>query len=89
MLEGLPVAALGNGIGVVGVIVLMGWLVVTGRLVPKRFYDELVKALAAKDKQIAEKDVQLGHMSEVGKNFDAIMRALQDATKRDRGGPPS
>ena len=40
MIEGIPVALL-NGIGVVGVVLMVGWLVFTGRLVPRRFVDDM------------------------------------------------
>lgn len=42
--EGLPFA-LANGIGVVGVVLVVGWLVWTGRLIPKSTHDAQVTDL--------------------------------------------
>lgn len=85
-MDGLPVAGITNGVGVVGVILLVGWLVFTGRLVPKRFYDDIVhdrnEALASsriKDTQIAEKDEQLRHMGEIGHTVEHFLTAFQQA----------
>jgi uncharacterized protein HemX len=95
VIEGLPIEALGNGIGAIGLVVLFALALGTGRLFIKRQYDEAIHdrdewraESRVKDAQIAEKDTQLRHMAEVGKNFDAIMRALQEAARRDQGGPP-
>lgn len=43
-LEGLPLA-LANGIGVVGVVLVVGWLVWTGRLIPKSTHDREIRYL--------------------------------------------
>lgn len=43
MLDGFPLAAFANGVGVVTVLMIVSWLVWTGRLVPKRYYDDAVK----------------------------------------------
>jgi hypothetical protein len=43
-LDGLPLA-LANGIGVVGVVLIVGWLVWTGRLVPRATHDAHVTLL--------------------------------------------
>lgn len=40
MVEGIPVALL-NGIGVVGVVLIIGWLIFTGRLIPRRYVDDM------------------------------------------------
>lgn len=43
-LDGLPLA-LANGIGVVGVVLIVGWLVWTGRLIPKATHDAQIQDL--------------------------------------------
>lgn len=73
-----------DGLGVVGVVLLMGLLVIRGLLVPRNIYldkvregEEKDRQLRAKDEQLAEKDKQLGHLAEVGRTVDAVMRAVQ------------
>lgn len=82
-------AGLLNGLGVVGVVVLMAWLVITGKLVPRNIYldkvresEEKGRALATKDEQLAEKDIQLTELAEVGRTVDAVMRAVQQNARR-------
>lgn len=43
-IEGLPLA-LANGIGVVGVVLIVGWLVWSGRLIPKSTHESQVADL--------------------------------------------
>lgn len=90
MIDGLPVSLL-DGVGVVGVVVFVGWLIMTGRWVPRRTYEDQVdranqwmaecrikdQQIALKDEQLSEKDKQLGHMAEVGRTTQAIMSAIQ------------
>ena len=77
-----------NGLGVVGVVLLMGWLVFTGRLVPRRTHEDVIhdrdewrSESRIKDAQIAEKDMQLRHMAEVGKTVEQAFRGLQDQAR--------
>lgn len=70
-------------------------LVFTGRLVPRKTYDDKAheaeewraegrikdQQIAVKDEQIAEKDAQLRHLGEVGRTVEAIMRAIQTPDK--------
>lgn len=65
-------------------------LVLTGRLVPRRTYDDKVHEAnewrtesRLKDAQLAEKDKQLGHMGEVGRNVLHVMDALQVLRRED------
>lgn len=90
MLDGVPIGSLTDGIGTVGVILLVGFLVVTGRLVPRRTYEDQVHEAnewraesRIKDQQIAEKDTQLRHMGEVGRTVEQIMGAIS-ARANDR-----
>lgn len=78
-----------DGLGVVAVVVLIGWLVVTGRLVPRRTYDDKVHEAnewrteaRIKDQQIAELNEQKRLLAEVGTTVEAIMRGLQHAAER-------
>lgn len=82
-MDQIPIALL-NGIGVVGVVVLIGWFVWTGRLVTRPEYervehdrDEWRTESRLKDAQIVEKDQQLRHMAEVGITMKAVLEALQ------------
>ena len=79
-LAGIPLAALTPS-ALLGITILA---IVTGRLVPRRTYDD--KAHEAnewrtesrlKDSQIAEKDEQLRHLAEVGKTVEQLARGLQ------------
>jgi hypothetical protein len=86
--EALP-AGFTEGIGVVGVVLLVFWLVWSGRLVTKRELDkaehdrdEWRTESRIKDQQMQVKDDQLAHLAEVGRTVDAIMRAL-------KSGPPT
>jgi hypothetical protein len=73
-----------NGVGVVAVVLLVGWLVWSGRLVPRRTYEDVLHdrdewrtESRIKDAQLAEKDTQLEHLGEVGRTVAAIMTAVQ------------
>lgn len=72
-----------NGVGVVAVCVLMTWLVVTGRLVPRQTHKDALDALATKDKQIDEKDLQLRSLGEVGTVMRSVLRAVQRGAPAD------
>lgn len=43
MIEGIPVGNIGAG----GLVILSIWMIFTGRLVPRRYYDELAARLTA------------------------------------------
>lgn len=85
MIEGLPWPA---WLGIAGT----GWALVTlytvailrGRLVPRRTHEDTIHESKEwrtesriKDAQIAEKDVQLSHLAEVGKTVEQLARGLQ------------
>ena len=72
-IDGLTFATLAPST-LAGLAVLM---VMTGRLIPRKTYDDIVRSNETKDKQIAEKDVQLAHLAEVGKTVEAIMHSIQ------------
>lgn len=76
MLDGIPIGALSNGIGVVTVIVVVGWLIATGRLVPQRYYDDAVQRgenyrraaetlIAQNTELITDKDLSLELLSAI------------------------
>ena len=46
MIEGIPVVA--NGIGVVSIVVAVGWMIATGRLVTRREHSALERQLEAR-----------------------------------------
>lgn len=81
-----------NGVGIVGMLVLLWWMLATGHLFTKRQFDD--KAHEAdewhaesriKDQQIQEKDDQLRHLAEVGRTVAAIMTAVQSEAREVRG----
>lgn len=79
-----------DGLGVVGVVILVGWLIMTGRLVPRKTHEDSIHEAnewrtesRIKDQQIAEKDTQLRYMAEVGRTVDSIMRAMPHTAGRD------
>lgn len=85
MLEGFPLQAFSNGVGVVTVIVIVGFMIFTGRLVPKRYYDEAVRRgdnyektarelLAQNSELITDKDLSLD-----------LLRALRAYAQAKRG----
>lgn len=85
MLDGFPIAAFANGVGVVTVIVIVGFMVYTGRLVPKRYYDDAVQRgnnleeanrelLAQNNELITDKDLSLD-----------LLRALRAYAQAKRG----
>lgn len=85
MLDGFPVQAFSNGVGVVTVIMVVGWMVFTGRLVPKRYYDQAVargdnyektarELLAQNTELITDKDLGL-----------ELLRALRAYTQAKGG----
>lgn len=77
----LPEVGVGSGWAVVAVGVVY---ILRGKLVPRATLDDAIHdrdewrtESRLKDAQIAEKDEQLRHMGEVGRNVLAIMRGLR------------
>lgn len=86
MLDGFPIAAFSNGVGVVTVIVLVGWMVFTGRLVPKRYYDEAVTRgnnLEAANHELLEQNTELITDKDLGLELLRALRAYQQAKRGD------
>lgn len=82
-LDGLPLA-LANGIGVVGVVLIVGWLVWTGRLVPKSIHEARVVDLK---EQVADERHEKGEwrtearikdqtITELNQQNEAMLRAF-------------
>lgn len=90
-------AGLLNGLGTVGLVLLIWWFLATGRFITRREADGIIHdrdewraearlrdaELVVKNEQIAEKDRQLAHLSEVGHAVESVMTAIQ-AQHRDR-----
>lgn len=93
-MDGIPYVGL-SAPAIVGILVLF---IATGRLVPRRTYDDKVHEAGEwraeariKDAQLAEKDKQLRHMAEVGETVKDIMRSLPRAAAQpphDEAGEP-
>ena len=62
-------------------VAVIFWLIVTGRLVPRKTHQDALDALAKKDEHIAEQNVQLGLLAEVGRTVEQLARGLQQEMK--------
>lgn len=78
-----------DGVGTVGTWVLLGVAIMRGWVVTARELanvahdrDEWRTESRLKDAQIAEKDVQLGHLKEVGNTVELLARGLQQEIQR-------
>lgn len=65
----------------IGIVVV--WAIISGRLVPRRTFDDQVHEAnewrtesRLKDQQIAEKDTQLRSLAEVARTVDRVLHAL-------------
>jgi hypothetical protein len=81
-------AELVAALGAPGLLALGVWLILTGRLVPRRTYEDAIHdrdewraESRIRDQELSEKNVQLAHLAEVGKTQVAILYALKQ-------GPP-
>ena len=86
MLDGFPIAAFSNGVGVVTVIMLGGYMVFTGRLVPKRYYDEAVRRgdnLELANRELLEQNTELITDKDLGLELLRALRAYQQAKRGD------
>ena len=88
-METIP-PALFDGMGVVAVVLLVGWLMWTGRLVTRREVervehdrDEWRAESRIRDTEVAEKNKQLEHVAEVGITMKAVLGALQKLNHED------
>jgi hypothetical protein len=79
----LPLSFL-DGAGVVSIAALVIVAYMRGWVVTPREHDEALRALKAKDAQIAEKDKQLGYLAEVGRTVEQFTRGLQEQMRDDR-----
>lgn len=71
-----------DGIGFLGTVAVIFWLIVTGRLVPRKTHQDALDALAKKDEHIAEQNKQIGLLAEVGRTVEQLARGLQQEFKR-------
>ncbi|NUR15554.1 MAG: hypothetical protein HOQ13_04500 [Dermatophilaceae bacterium] len=78
MLEGLPVDFL-NGVGTVGVVVAVGWLVLTGKLVPRRTLED---ARADRDSWRTAAEVQRDQVTKLIHDADVTEALLKSIEKR-------
>ena len=91
-MDGMPWSWVGDHSGWV-VVLFVIWCLITDKLVwHKRLDDKAHEAnewrteSRIKDQQIREQEIQLGHLAEVGKTVDAIMRSIhRNAKSGDRG----
>lgn len=88
VLELLP-PQVADQIGVVALVVILGWAIATGRLVTRREHDQAIHdrdewraESRLKDQQLAEKDQQLAHLAEVGRTVEQFTRGLQQEMDR-------
>lgn len=86
MLDGFPVQAFSNGVGVVTVVMVVGYLVVSGRLVPKRYYDEAVRRgdnLEAANRELLSQNTELITDKDLALELLRALRAYQQAKRGD------
>lgn len=84
-----PVVGFGSGWAIVGYVV---YNILTGKLMPARFYDasvadlkQALEAVRLLTEQNAELGRQNGHLAEVGETVKAIFLALRNDASRTRG----
>ncbi|WKN47159.1 hypothetical protein [Nocardioides sp. Arc9.136] len=85
----LPQVGVGSGWALV---VLFVTAIMRGQLVPRRTHEDAIHdrdewraESRLKDAQIVEKDKQLSHMGEVGRNVLAIMQAVRASVDSQQG----
>jgi len=78
----LPVGLL-NGIGVVGIVALLGWLLATGRLATRREVDAKDRQIEALMQRDVIKDQTISDFSKAISESNALTRAFLDVA-RDR-----
>jgi biopolymer transport protein ExbB/TolQ len=73
----------GNGVGVVGCLVWLFWMLSTGRLATGRELREKDKTIAAQAKSLEDRDRQLAKvLDEYLPGANAVMQALHQAGER-------
>ena len=87
-MDSIPLGVIANGVGVGALLVLLFWMLATGRLFTRRQYDDAMHIgnewrteSRIKDAQIAEKDEQIRLLAEVGKTVEQLARGLQQRMK--------
>ena len=65
-----------NGVGVVAVVLFVGWLIWTGRLIPRRNHDEIIAGLREQNATLRETNRHLAEQN--GVLLDAGIPALTD-----------
>ena len=86
MIDGIPVGAFANGVGVVTVVLIVGWMIATGRLVPRRYYelevkrgDKVQEAVDSLTKQLREITTD----KDLGLHFLESMRIRAESARGD------
>lgn len=83
-MDGLPVGLV-NGIGVVTVVVIVGWMIATGRLVTRREADAMNATITAQRSQLDEQGRQLTLvLNEAMPTTNAVLKALHRAAEDTR-----
>lgn len=87
MFEGIPVSFV-NGIGVVGAVLIIGYLIASDRLVPRRAVDKLLAVMDARLAEMADRNADLVRRNEdlleantlSGKQAEALTRVAETQT---------
>lgn len=88
VIDGFPVAAFSNGVGVVTICVIVGYMVITGRLVPRRFYEDAVKRgdnLEQANKELSAQNTEL--ITDKDLSLE-LLRAIRGYAAAKRGDEP-
>ena len=87
MMDAIPWAAIG-GLTPGGIVTLVVWMVLTGRIIPKSTYDVMVKArddwqaTAQKKQEVIQTQAEaIRDQSVVAETVAKVMTAVQDATR--------
>lgn len=82
MIDGLPLDAV-SGIGVVGVVIVVGWMIATGRLITSReagLMTQRIESLEAQVKDLSAQNILL--LREGLPNANAVLDAIKDLAER-------
>lgn len=96
MVDGIPIGAIFNGVGVVGVVLVVGWMLATGRLATGRELREKNARIKALEEVLETRDGQLDlavqTLPMIAAAMQGVHKAAEEATAEDtrsaRANPP-
>lgn len=86
-MDGIPVELV-NGVGVVGLVIILFWLLATGRLGTARELREKNQRIEALEAMVRNRDHQLTLvLTEAMTTISPVLRAMRAAVDADEAGP--